>query len=114
LLALYPTSPLKDGADQQVAHLQEWFAEKDYLNGNHYYHKRAYDSAIIYLKDVVKNYPNVPITRVAYLRLVDAYRKIHYKEDADDVCNTLRVTYPGDLQVQRSCGMTHTATAQHP
>jgi hypothetical protein len=45
---------------------------------------------------------------------VDAYRKIHYKEDADDVCNTLRVTYPGDLQVQRSCGMTHTATAQHP
>ena len=60
LLALYPTSPLKDRASQRVAHLQEWFAEKDYDNGLHYYHRKAYDSAIIYFKDVVKNYPSVP------------------------------------------------------
>jgi outer membrane assembly lipoprotein YfiO len=114
LLALYPTSPLKDASDQQVAHLQEWFAEKDYLNGLHYYHFHAWDSGIIYLKDVIKNYPNVPVTRKAYLLLVDSYRKIHYKEDAADVCNTMRVTYPQDLEVQRKCGMTSTATAQHP
>ncbi len=104
LLALYPTSPLKDRAEQQVAHLQEWFAEKDYLNGLHYFHRKAYDSSIIYFKDVVKNYPNVPITREAYLRLVEAYQKIRYKDDADDVCNTLRVTYPHDPEVlHRKC-----------
>jgi outer membrane assembly lipoprotein YfiO len=114
LLALYPSSPLKDASDQEVAHLQEWFAEKDYLNGLHYYHRKAYDSAIIYLKDVVKNYPNVPITRVAYLRLIDAYRKIRYTEDAADVCNTLMITYPQDPTVQRRCGMAPTKTAQHP
>ncbi len=115
LLALYPSSPLKDAADARVAHLQEWFAEKDYDNGLHYYHRKAYDSAIIYFKDVVKNFPNVPITRSAYVRLVDSYRAIRYKEDAADVCNTLRITYPQDQQVLGRCGAAPTSTAaQHP
>lgn len=115
LLALYPGSPLKDQAEGQVAHLQEWFAEKDFDNGLHYYHCKAYDSAIIDFKDVVKNFPNVPITREAYVRLVDSYRAIHYKEDAADVCNTLRITYPADLQVRERCGAAPTSTAaQHP
>lgn len=114
LLALYPSSPLKDRAEQRVAHLQEWFAEKDYLNGLHYYHRKAFDSAIIYLKDVVKNYPNVPAARLAYLRLVDSYKAIRYREDAADVCNTLRITYPGDRQVLARCGSSLTKTAQHP
>jgi outer membrane protein assembly factor BamD len=114
LLALYPTSPLKDPADQRVAHLQEWFAEKDYKNGLHYYHRKAYDSAIIYFKDVIKNYPNVPVSRDAYLRLVDSYRAIRYKDDAADVCNTLRITYPKDQAVMQRCGEAPTSTAQHP
>lgn len=115
LLALYPSSSLKDQADAQVAHLQEWFAEKDYRNGLHYYHRGGFDSAIIYFKDVVKNYPNVPITKEAYIRLVDSYRSIRYTEDAADVCNTLRITYPGDQEVRERCGAAPTSTAaQHP
>jgi outer membrane protein assembly factor BamD len=114
LLALYPTSPLKDRSEQRVAHLQEWFAEKDYINGLHYYHRKAYDSSIIYFKDVVKNYPNVPVTRDAYLRLVDAYRAIRYKEDAADICNTLRITFPQDPVVRLRCAAPTTRTAQHP
>lgn len=113
LLALYPTSPLKDRAEQRVAHLQEWFAEKDYINGLHYLHRKAYDSSIIYFKDVVKNYPNVPATRSAYLRLLEAYQKIRYKDDAADVCNTLRVTYPDDAVVRLKCPAA-TASAQTP
>jgi outer membrane protein assembly factor BamD len=114
LLALYPNSPLKDKAEARVAHLQEWFAEKDFDNGLHYYHRKAFDSAIIYFKDVVKNYPNVPITREAYIRLVDSYKAIRYTEDAADVCNTLRITYPQDQQVRERCGAAPTSTAQHP
>ncbi len=113
LLALYPSSPLKDRSDQRVAHLQEWFAEKDYDNGLHYFHRKAYDSAIIYFKDVVKNFPNVPATRLAYLRLVESYLAIRYKDDAADVCNTLRVTYPQDIAVRAKCGVA-TASVQPP
>ena len=100
-------------AEQRVAHLQEWFAEKDYINGLHYLRRKAYDSSIIYFKDVVKNYPNVPATRLAYLRLLEAYQKIRYKDDAADVCNTLRVTYPDDAIVRLRCPAA-TASAQTP
>ena len=112
LLALYPDSPLKDKGEAKVAHLQEWFAEKDYLNGLHYYHRRAYDSAIIYYKDVIKNYPNVPAARNAYIGLVDSYRAIRYKDNAADVCNTLRIAYPQDRDVRERCGVA-TASVQH-
>ena len=115
LLALYPSSPLKDRSEERVAHLQEWFAEKDYDNGVHYYHRKAYDSAIIYFKDVIKNYPNVPATRLAYLRLLDAYRAIRYKDDAADVCHTLVVTYPQDAIVHQKCeGVTASAQPAPP
>jgi len=114
LVALYPTASQKDRAEQEIARLQEWFAEKDYDNGLHYYHRKAYDSAIIYFKDVVKNFPNVPITRQAYLRLVDSYRAIRYKEDAADICNTLRITFPQDREVLLRCSAAVTSTAQHP
>jgi outer membrane assembly lipoprotein YfiO len=114
LLALYPESPLKDKGEAQVAHLQEWFAEKDYLNGLHYFRHHAYDSAIIYYKDVVKNYPNVPAARDAYIGLVDSYRAIRYKDDASDVCNTLRVAYPQDREVRERCGVATASAQQSP
>jgi outer membrane assembly lipoprotein YfiO len=114
LVVLYPSSPFKDSADAQVAHLQEWFAEKDYLNGLHYFHRRAFDSAIIYYKDVIKNYPNVPAAKSAYIGLVDSYRAIRYKDDAADVCNTLRISYPQDRQVREKCGATADNTAIGP
>jgi outer membrane protein assembly factor BamD len=113
LLALYPSSSFKDSAETQAAHLQEWFARKDYLNGLHYYHRHAFDSAIIYYKDVIKNYPNVPTAKDAYIGLVDSYRAIRYKDDAADVCNTLRIAYPQDRRVRDRCGTT-TDTAIGP
>jgi outer membrane protein assembly factor BamD len=114
LVALYPTSSLKDASDRQISRLQNWFATKDFQTGLHYYRRRAYDSAIIYFKDVVKNYPSSPVTRRAYLRLVDTYRAIRYRDDARDVCNTLLTTYPQDREVRSRCGSSATASAQQP
>ncbi len=114
LVALYPTSPLKDRADREIGRLEEWFATKDFETGLHYYKRKAYDSAIIYLKDVAKNYPNAAVTRRAYLQLVDTYRAIRYRDDAAEVCNTLRTTYPGDREVRARCGTSTTASTQRP
>jgi outer membrane protein assembly factor BamD len=111
LLSLYPGSPLAADGQRQIGRLNEWFAIKDYLNGVHYYKRRAYDSAIIYLKDVVKNYPTTATARQAQLKLVDAYRAIKYRDDANDVCTQLRTAYPGDRDVARECGIA-TASAQ--
>ncbi|MDO8502903.1 MAG: outer membrane protein assembly factor BamD [Gemmatimonadaceae bacterium] len=104
LVALYPDSPLVPRANAQLVKLDEWFAEKDFLTGYHYLKRKAYDSAIIYFKDVIRLHPNAKKTREAYLRLHEAYKAINYKDDARDLCDTMRKTYPSDRDVRDACG----------
>jgi outer membrane assembly lipoprotein YfiO len=104
LQGLYPNSPFATKALQQVAILDDWFATKDYETGVHYLKRKAYDSAIIYLKDVIRLHPSAPKTRDAYLRLHEAYLAIRYKDDARDLCDAMRKAYPSDRAVTRECG----------
>lgn len=103
LVAVYPSSPLVAEAEAGVARLEQMFATKDYDTGYHYIKRGAYDSAIIYFKDVIRKYPNAPKAREAYLRLLESYRAINYREEAREVCDTMRQTYPTDSEVLRAC-----------
>lgn len=114
LLSLYPNSPLRDRATRSIAQLQEWLAKKDYESGMFYMRRKAYDSAIIYFRDVTKNYPSTSKSRDAYLRLVDAYRAIHYRDDVAEVCATLRQSYPTDREVRKRCGAGPATAATPP
>ncbi len=104
LLASYPESPLSAGATQRIGALENWLATKDFGSGMHYFRRKAYDSAIIYFRDVVQSYPNTPTSKEAYLKLHEAYRRIRYTEDARETCDTLRQRYPADRDVRRACG----------
>jgi len=104
LQGLYPNSPFAAKAAQQVAILDQWFATKDFLTGTHYLKRKAYDSAIIYFKDVIKLHPTAPKARDAYLKLHEAYLDINYKDDARDLCTDMRKAYPSDRDVLRECG----------
>src|SRR6059036_2944712 len=53
----YPGTPAAARAQLHVKQLKEWFSQKDYKNGMFYFRRRAYDSAIIYFKDVIATYP---------------------------------------------------------
>lgn len=114
LLAAHPTSPLAAGATQRIATLEQWLATKDYDSGMHYFRRKAYDSAIIYFKDVVQAYPNTPRARDAYLKLHQSYRRIRYAEDARETCDTLRQRYPADRDVRRACGTAPVSSAAAP
>ena len=104
LLASYPDSPYAARAKTELAKLDEWFAEKDYDTGYLYLKRKAFDSAIIYFKDVIRLHPNAPKTRDAYLHLLEAYRAIKYTEDARDLCDAMRKAYPNDGDVNHDCG----------
>ena len=104
LTTLYPDSPLRADADRQVRDLQNWLATKDYENGMHYLRRKAYDSAIIYFRSVIQNYPSAPRVRDAQLRLVQAFRAIRYTEDARETCDVLRRDYGQDREVRAVCG----------
>jgi outer membrane assembly lipoprotein YfiO len=112
LLSVYPESPLRKEAETGLSRIDEQFAEKDYLNGLFYVRRGGFDSAIIYFKSVVKDYPNSDHARLALLRMVEVYRKpqMNYKEEAAETCTTLKTAYPTDKEVVATCG-TPTAAA---
>lgn len=114
MLELYPDSPLAPQAQQGALRMLEWLATKDYLIGLHYVRRKAPDSAILYFKDVIKNYPETEHARESYLRLVEVYRSIHYRDDARDACTTLHQKYPEDREVRTVCGPPVPATVAKP
>lgn len=106
LLSSFPDSPFAPRATVEVKRLDDWLAEKDYDTGYLYLKRKAYDSAIIYFKDVIRKYPNAPKAREAYLRLLESYREINYREEAREICETMRQAYPTDGEVSRACPAT--------
>lgn len=114
MVELYPDSPLAPKAQQGIERMLEWLATKDYQTGLHYVRRKAPDSAILYFKDVIKNYPETARVRDAYLRLVEVYRSINYRDDAKDACSTLQQKYPSDREVRSICGPPPPATIAQP
>jgi len=104
LLASYPDSPFAAPAKKELDKLDEWLAKKDYTTGYLYLKRKAFDSAILYFKDVIRLHPNAPSTKQAYLRLLESYRAIKYTEDARDLCDAMRKAYPNDREVNGDCG----------
>jgi outer membrane assembly lipoprotein YfiO len=113
LLALYPNSDKRAEAEKNVSELETQFAKKDFETGNHYFRRKAYDSAILYFKDVVGKYPTTDWARRAQLRLVKAYDAIAYRADRDEVCAALHANFPTDREVRATCGAAP-ATAATP
>lgn len=103
LLGLYPTSPLVPQAQKELADLENWFATKNYDAGLFYFRRKAFDSAILYFKDVLTRWPNSPTAKETSLRLVEAYKAIRYREDASDLCTQLRKKYANDGGVKETC-----------
>jgi outer membrane protein assembly factor BamD len=104
LLASYPDSPFSKNAQDRLAKLDEWLAEKDYNTGYLYLKRKAFDSAILYFKDIIRLHPRAKKSKDAYLRLHEAYRAIKYTEDARDLCDAMRKAYPNDREVLNACG----------
>ena len=103
LAGRYPGTTAAGRAQLHVQQLKEWFAEKAYKNGLFYLKRRAFDSAIIYFKDVIASYPETPRVPDALLRLVDSYRAIGYSEELKETCAHLRRFYPGVGGLDKSC-----------
>jgi outer membrane protein assembly factor BamD len=99
----YPDSDAAARARLHVRRLQNQFAEKTYKNGLFYFKRRAYDSAILYFKDVIANYPEATRAQDALLRLVDSYRVIRYTEELKETCAHLRRYYPRAVGLDKSC-----------
>jgi outer membrane protein assembly factor BamD len=103
LLNRYANSPAASRAQQRVTELQERFAYKEYRAALFYFKLKAYDSAILYLKDVVATYPRSSVAPDALVKLVEAYRRLGYQEDVQETCGYLRRFHPNALRGGKTC-----------
>ena len=94
LLNRYPSGSAAARAQERITDLQERFAYKEYRAALYYYRLKAYDSAVLYLKDLVATYPRTAIAPEALVKLVQAYEKLGYREDVQETCGYLRRFHP--------------------
>ena len=94
LLNRYPGSNAAKRAQLQITELNERFAYKTYRAALFYYRLKAYDSAILYLKDLIANYPKGAVVPEALVKLVQAYRTLGYREDVQETCDYIRRFHP--------------------
>ena len=97
--------------DQQQIEVQTYLSQKDYKNGMFYFRRRAFDSAIIYFKDVIATYPGTARVPDALMRLVDSYRVIGYTDELKETCAHLRRYFPDTEGLDKSCPADSSAAA---
>jgi TolA-binding protein len=90
-------------AQERIDDLQERFATKEYRAALYYMRLKAFDSAILYLKDLVATYPRSSVAPDALIHLVQAYRTLGYKEDVQETCGYIRRFHAKAPGVVKAC-----------
>ena len=103
VLSRYPDAPAAARARLRISELEEMFARKDFKTATYYYRLKAYDSAILYLKDIAASYPRATVTPQVLLTLVHAYQKVNYAEDVTETCSYIRRYHPATPGVDQAC-----------
>ena len=99
----FPGTTAARQAQQRLTQLQDQFAYKQYRAGRYYMHLKAYDSAILYFRDVVATYPRSPSAPRALVDLVKAYYKLGYVEDVKETCGYIRRFHANAKGVAEVC-----------
>ena len=111
LVGRYPGTDAAARAQLRVRQLNDQFAAKSYENGMFYFRRHAWDSGIIYFKDVIASYPDSRVVTDALLRLADTYAIIGYGDELKEVCGTIRRFHPAEAASARSCPPDTTSAA---
>jgi outer membrane protein assembly factor BamD len=103
LLNRYPGSSAAKRAELRIAELNERFAYKSYKAAMFYFRLKAYDSAVLYLKDLVATYPKTQVVPDALVKLVEAYKALGYREDVQETCGYIQRFHPGAPKAREVC-----------
>ena len=104
LAGRFPTSDAARVATTRLAALNERFAQKEMDVALFYFRRNAFDSAILYFKDLIATYPSSSLVPTAYVYIVRSYHAIGYTDQETQFCNAIRQFYPQLADLQRYCG----------
>jgi outer membrane protein assembly factor BamD len=103
LLTRYPNSPAVAQAQKQIQSLNNDFAIKQYKAALYYFRYKAYESAVLYLKDLVANWPKAEVVPEALGKLIESYQKLGWLEDITETCGYFRKQWPQAPKLDASC-----------
>ncbi|HET8625033.1 MAG TPA: outer membrane protein assembly factor BamD, partial [Gemmatimonadales bacterium] len=103
LASRYPDTPPAQRGQIRVRELEEKFAIKQYKAAMYYLRYKAFDSAALYLRQLVAAYPRTSMAPTAVVKLIEIYRRLGYEEDVREFCGYLRRFHAGYSGVDRTC-----------
>jgi outer membrane protein assembly factor BamD len=111
LLTRYPDASVADSARQRIQDLNNDFAYKQYKSALYYVRYKAFESAVLYLKDLVSTWPRAEIVPEALGKLIETYQKLGWLEDITETCTYFRQQWPKAPNLATSCPATAKAAA---
>jgi outer membrane assembly lipoprotein YfiO len=103
LVVRYPGTRASVRAAPKMKRLAAMQAAKVFTNGEFYFKIGAYDSAILYYKDVVAQYGDTDPAVRALFRLVTIYQRLSYQEERGEMCSHLRTYYADAEGLSEAC-----------
>jgi outer membrane protein assembly factor BamD len=98
--ATFPGTAEAEQARQRVVEMRHRLAQKEYETGLFYFRRRAFDASVIYFQRAADEYPDTQVAPSALLRLHEAYTRIGYVEEAQEVRDRLLRDYPQSAEAQ--------------
>jgi outer membrane protein assembly factor BamD len=100
----YPNGEFTPRAREIIDELTSRLAEKEYLAAEHYFNRRAMDSAIIYYQVITTEYPTTVWAPRALLRMYQAYERLGYEQEATSTRERLLRDYPASTEARQLAG----------
>lgn len=104
LLIFYPESEYVPRAEEIIERLTNRLAEKEYLVGEDYFRRRAFDSAVIYYEELVRDFPGTVWAPRALLRMVQIFARLGYEPEERAAREQLLRDYPNSAEAQQVTG----------
>jgi outer membrane protein assembly factor BamD len=96
----FPGTAEAETARQHVAEMRHRLAQKAYETGMFYFRRRAFDASVIYFQRAVEEFPDTVVAPAALLRMHEAFTRIGYVEEAEEVRDRLLRDYPDSAEAQ--------------
>lgn len=114
VVSRYPGTESAKTADLRIKDIENRFAIKEYKAALYYIRFKAYDSAILYLRNIIATWPRAETVPDALSKLVGTYRTLGYVEDTNETCAYFRRQWPESPRLAESCPAPKDSVAATP
>lgn len=114
LIVYFPDSEFVPQAREIITAMENRLARKEFLTGEFYARREAFDSAILYYESVLAKWPQSNAAPDALRAMIEAYEEIGYDDEADAARERLLRDYPESAAARALAGRAQSTAAAPP